>query len=334
MADYTGKKCIVCKGTFSESDDIVVCPECGTPYHRECYAKTGSCINTELHNSKGTWQPSPEISAAQQTEAQNDLVCRRCGYVNPENALFCERCGEPMPALEKHNEKMRENQNRAMNGNTFPGMMNGQEQGINIQPFLVNFSDPLCGYNPDEDFDGVRLCELGDYVETNTHYYLPIFKRIKETGKAISWNFSAMIFPELYFANRKMPLMSAAAFILRLFTSLPGEIYMLAASNPDMVGKFIDTRSSAFSTMLTLSYFLSYVIMFFFGSFANWIYYKKAVKKTAKIKKTVPPQFLRQTLRSKGGTSIALLLTVGFICLSLRYIIARLMEFGFGFGLI
>ena len=32
MADYTGKKCIVCGGVFSENDDIVVCPECGTPY--------------------------------------------------------------------------------------------------------------------------------------------------------------------------------------------------------------------------------------------------------------------------------------------------------------
>ena len=34
MADYKNKKCVVCKELFSDYDDIVVCPECGAPYHR------------------------------------------------------------------------------------------------------------------------------------------------------------------------------------------------------------------------------------------------------------------------------------------------------------
>ena len=49
MANYTGKKCFSCGEVFKDGDDIVVCPECGTPYHRECYLKEGKCINDALH---------------------------------------------------------------------------------------------------------------------------------------------------------------------------------------------------------------------------------------------------------------------------------------------
>ncbi len=33
MADYKGNTCPVCKQKFKEADDIVVCQDCGTPYH-------------------------------------------------------------------------------------------------------------------------------------------------------------------------------------------------------------------------------------------------------------------------------------------------------------
>ena len=45
--DYTGIKCPVCEKTFTKQDDVVVCPECGAPYHRECYQKEGHCIFEE-----------------------------------------------------------------------------------------------------------------------------------------------------------------------------------------------------------------------------------------------------------------------------------------------
>lgn len=35
--DYRGQHCPICGKEFCDGDDIVVCPECGTPYHRECY---------------------------------------------------------------------------------------------------------------------------------------------------------------------------------------------------------------------------------------------------------------------------------------------------------
>ena len=39
--DWKGHKCVSCHKLFKEGDDIVVCPECGAPYHRACYAAEG-----------------------------------------------------------------------------------------------------------------------------------------------------------------------------------------------------------------------------------------------------------------------------------------------------
>lgn len=72
---YTNYKCPVCKNDFNEEDDVVVCPECGIPHHRECYIQNGKCINEEKH---GTNEPievefknikeEQEISASSETE--------------------------------------------------------------------------------------------------------------------------------------------------------------------------------------------------------------------------------------------------------------------------
>ena len=36
MALYIGNTCPVCGEKFKAGDDAVGCPDCGTPYHREC----------------------------------------------------------------------------------------------------------------------------------------------------------------------------------------------------------------------------------------------------------------------------------------------------------
>ena len=41
--DFYKYKCPVCNKQFKESDDIVVCPDCGAPHHRECWEKEGKC---------------------------------------------------------------------------------------------------------------------------------------------------------------------------------------------------------------------------------------------------------------------------------------------------
>ena len=55
MSRFTNKLCPVCEKRFGEKDDIVVCPECGTPHHRECYAKNNSCGLVTYHVEGFEW---------------------------------------------------------------------------------------------------------------------------------------------------------------------------------------------------------------------------------------------------------------------------------------
>ena len=51
MMDYKGCKCASCHKVLKEGDDIVICPECGAPYHRECYAAEGRCVFSAKHGN-------------------------------------------------------------------------------------------------------------------------------------------------------------------------------------------------------------------------------------------------------------------------------------------
>ncbi len=50
MHRYAFDNCPVCALSFKEDDDIVVCPVCGTPHHRECYMTSGVCANESRHD--------------------------------------------------------------------------------------------------------------------------------------------------------------------------------------------------------------------------------------------------------------------------------------------
>ena len=58
--NYENQICTGCGQPMYEGEDIVVCPECATPQHRECYNKLHSCVNGYLHASGYEWQPSGE----------------------------------------------------------------------------------------------------------------------------------------------------------------------------------------------------------------------------------------------------------------------------------
>ena len=44
--------CSVCHAYLFEEDDVVYCPVCGAPHHRECYNSIGHCALEELHGTE------------------------------------------------------------------------------------------------------------------------------------------------------------------------------------------------------------------------------------------------------------------------------------------
>ena len=90
MNNYVGCVCSVCNKPFAAGDDIVVCPECGTPYHRACYQAAGGCVHEAQHAEGYAWQPPPQH--AQQVDRiegfRDDNRRRRRRYRRHINSLF------------------------------------------------------------------------------------------------------------------------------------------------------------------------------------------------------------------------------------------------------
>ena len=102
MSGYIGTRCMICSEKFTSADDVVVCPECGTPYHRDCYGKEGKCVNSVLHKTGGSWKPSYDTGS---DGSENQAVtCRFCGNTNPPLTLFCRRCGMPVSTIRNEND--------------------------------------------------------------------------------------------------------------------------------------------------------------------------------------------------------------------------------------
>ncbi|MDR0947506.1 MAG: zinc-ribbon domain-containing protein [Ruminococcus sp.] len=348
MNSYIGAQCMVCENIFKEGDDVVFCPDCGTPFHRSCFKSVGHCINETLHASGEEWTPPKDIGETRDTDTEEneDTLCKRCGKQNLPSAYFCSACGFPLQHLVDTEHPGVTPPSDAFKGQKWGGYIPAENpdeyhDNLTLHPQLVNFSDPLCGFSPDEEYDeGVTLGEIAEYVDTNTHYYLPIFKNIKTYGTGFAWNFIALLFPELYFAYRKMPLYALVALFLRFALIFPEVIRALSLTQ--LSGAVIEwaqgfnTQSTAFVMLLTLFQIANFVRMFFFASNANKMYYKKVINSVLFWRELythreefpdviAAEQPIGEVLRKHGGTSpFWLIVFILLLCLPIGILMMQL----------
>ncbi len=95
---YTGNVCDGCGKVFTQDDDVVVCPECATAQHRECYEKNNCCVNEHRHAEGFVWQSSvtksaPVKEAPHEEKQEDSLPCPNCGRKNPKGSKQCAGCG-------------------------------------------------------------------------------------------------------------------------------------------------------------------------------------------------------------------------------------------------
>lgn len=315
--DYLGKKCPICSERFHENDDIVVCPECGAPYHRECYRSKGTCIFSELHEKHETWH-DPETD---QNEAE-DVICPHCGRHNSKDNVLCIHCGK---MLYLQDTEPKTNNGDAAEQTPFMGM-NG------TIPFVV--IDPMGGVTPEEDFEGVSGAELAKTVKVNTPYYMSIFKTIKETGIS-KFNFAALVFGGGWLLYRKQYLkggiitaITALLVIVQDFLSYgyAADIWKAVQNNLEnahVVAANITTYMTElfkFSTgeiiIALLPYICSFavfIISIVLGFTANKAYYKFLIKKIKGFKQEKSEDELTQVLDEKGGVNRGIAYTL-LIC--------------------
>lgn len=146
--NYTGMICDGCREPFEDGDDIVVCPECGTPQHRSCYEKNNRCVNEYLH--------SPDFSWSQ-----------------PQNAT------EPVQMQEsaEQNEQSEPVQNT---GNTVPLRPTTPQQMEDV--FMRGVL-----YDPKDDIGGATVGEAADYIQSGVPRYISRLMKHKNKKLSWNW---------------------------------------------------------------------------------------------------------------------------------------------------
>lgn len=286
--------CPLCKAECKSDEDVVVCPECGAPYHRECYNSVGQCVYKEKHSQGFSYAALDDKNGAEKQKNNSELnaetpkkehkKCPRCFNESPIDAPFCQKCGYPFSENNEHSET------------TF--------NGIPIPPPF----DPLFGLNKDETINDIKISEFAQYIKGNLLYYIPIFKNISEKNKS-KFNFSAFLFSGAWFLYRKLYkigiALTSAVFLLSILSTFIEFTY----ANDILVSLFRSIGISA-STDLTLDKYdllltqfyalplaqkfivflpaiiqiINFVIMLISGFVANKIYYKNCCSKIKKIK--------------------------------------------------
>lgn len=333
MGLHTGDPCFYCQKVLRENDDVVVCPECGTPYHRACYQEAGSCVNHALHESGGSWT---RIKLPQEATKVEMTHCSNCGAENDVSSQRCQNCGVPLhtpyvpPSLgqqdttppastqseEKHRESLRERIQHT-----------AEQMGI---------EDPYGAMNPEEQIGKERLGDMADFVAKNQIYFLPKFLRFARENRRISLNCPCLLFPQLYFAYRKMlPLALVLAGIFALI-QMPQMAQTLLITLPDMIASFssegnqllanlypnapelmqgmldqLKSHQILIENLVTVCNYLDLCLSIVFGLLGNWIYYRHAYRRVEKVCSAgFTGPIRRMRLRQEGGTNGWLIVVV------------------------
>ncbi len=290
MSYYTGEECLICRKKFTDNDDVVVCPECGTPYHRECYTQTGHCVNEALHKSHGSWMA--ENMAMKKSANAENKICRRCLFPNKADAQTCEKCG--MKLGDNDTVRFDVNDNKKI---------------------IINSDSPENYYGLDVsetmDKEGkITLGEMADYVDSNKLFYIAVFKRLKNASAKISLNLIAFLFPELYFASRKMYFWATVAFILKFVLGIPFTISNIISYN--MLSNTVVSYLQAHpinAVVSNLCRYFSLVIQFVAGLAANALYYRHVIVRLKKLRTQYPDYTrYRAKVKEEGGVSLASML--------------------------
>lgn len=264
--DYTGNICPGCDIAFTDCDDIVVCPECGTPQHRECYEKENKCVNSDKHAEGYVWQgvtfKKPTVT---HTPARETVPCPNCGNENPKGAEVCSTCGMKftifgMNVVDAMHEKENENKNHNNNipdykapftlgegegfdginqqtandtaeaiKNIFSGEFSENGQGSVSGDGRINLGGP---FPLDDEIGGVRTNTIGNFIGSNALSYISKFRKI-QAGSKLSFNFAAFFlspywyfFRKLYKAGILFMTISVALSILSVPSSIAFMEYM------------------------------------------------------------------------------------------------------------
>lgn len=81
--NYEGQSCALCHAYLFPEDDVVYCPECGAPHHRDCYNSIGKCALEELHGTENQYDKLRRAAEEKSQQEAEEKETTQAGYETP-----------------------------------------------------------------------------------------------------------------------------------------------------------------------------------------------------------------------------------------------------------
>mgnify|MGYP003288881480 CR=1 FL=1 len=311
---FENQICPVCEKKFIENDEIVVCPECGTPHHRSCYNSLGECKNKSLHKEGFSFEPVKE-NQEKIDILIDDEIKNTSDVVNVVNVEFNSDDAKNNEDLKSTIEELFKNIN-----------------GKSTDQVLINNT-------PSSYYEAA--------IGKNQNYYMPRFLIMEGTQKKHLLNVCAFVFPFAWAVYRKMYKLALLVFCIyialmgvtmapilsneELMTSMNNcleedpqfyEKILLYESGQNVTftktqSEFIEL-SKDFTISPVIAYgtlFVSLTMKILLGLFATRLYKDKLKKNIERAKKlSLEEAQLKTYLKSRYGvTPMFVAIIVGFI---------------------
>lgn len=319
MSNYTGNKCPVCHQPFTDQDDIVVCPDCGTPYHRACWPKAG-CVHAAEH---GTFEWKPDNAPESE-----EPVCPNCGAHNPPGAHYCNHCGVPLPDHPENAERPagQEPPRPAYDNPAYDASASARGQA-GREPHIESFAAGPDGIyrkalGPDDAVEGIKVRDWATYLGPSGLYYLIQFYRMQETKRKVSISISALLLGPIYLFYRKMWKQGVIFALLDFLCALPIFVAMLVVSDAPLVSGM---PTGWLSVALNVAMFLNYGSMLVRTLFAVYWYKNTGIHRIQTVYSQESGEQQRQDLLAlRGGTSVPAVLGYLAVCVALTILLMLL----------
>ena len=257
MPKYYGCPCEGCGKPLTLQDDIVVCPDCGAPYHRVCYEKLGQCIHRPAHAAGYEWKFPYEESQLR--------TCPSCGERTLRDEETCRCCGAVLPP-----EGQEPPSSRGSGEETFDYSQMYRQFGTSADPEKEFFED---AFGKEAKMDGIDRQDWLDYIGPAAPAYLAAYSRMQLQKSKISMSFSALLFGPFYFFYRKAWKPAFGFLAAELLLAAPTFIEMLQLSGSALAPAMSASALTVFARVCSV---LSFVLMLVRGMYGKWLYRKSA----------------------------------------------------------
>lgn len=244
---FENTKCDGCGHMFEKDDDVVVCPECGTPQHRSCYELNGGCVNAAKHESGFVWTESEAKTAKAEIPESEMLRCPNCGALNSPKSEKCSHCGQNFTVFGVNlaEEQKAHEQNEPFTQATgfdstdeIPTLDHVVEARIHaLAPGILpeQRKEQVCGHG---------IGETISFIGNNAAAYIKKFRKM-EREKKHTFNWGAFFFTPVWFFWRrlyKVGIVYMAIMIsLTMLMTYPSQNYLAV----------IDSIASSSSSVIT-----------------------------------------------------------------------------------